>query len=323
MYKILIIGAGQLGSRHLQGLLRSNITATIEVVEPNALSIKNAIERSKEIKFDKNKLKIIFFQNLNEISKNVDLCIIASTADKRFEIIMSLIVLSKVKYMLLEKVLFQNLSEYDIIEKLLSKNNIQTWVNCPRRTIKEYKDIKDQIEEGELITIKVTGSNWGLACNSIHFLDLFNFFIGESDFKITEKSQIETIQAKRNGFYELLGCLIIKAKSGSTLFLESFNSNTTIIELIITTKNYIYKIDEIKGTIEKIDLITKNTYQYNFNLPLQSEMSGSIAEDILVKGHCKLTPFVVSSRLHKNLLNNFVKHFRTELTHSGILCPIT
>ena len=43
MYKILIIGAGQLGSRHLQGILGSNITATIEVVDPPALWVTEVI----------------------------------------------------------------------------------------------------------------------------------------------------------------------------------------------------------------------------------------------------------------------------------------
>ncbi len=34
MSKIAIIGAGQLGSRHLQGLAKSDIKISIEVVEP-------------------------------------------------------------------------------------------------------------------------------------------------------------------------------------------------------------------------------------------------------------------------------------------------
>ena len=172
MYKIVIIGAGQLGSRHLQGILGSNITATIEVVDPSDLSIKNAIERSLEINYDKNKLKVNFYHNLNQISKEIDLCIIASTADKRFDIINSLLTISKVKNLILEKILFQSLNEYDIIDKLLNLHDVKTWVNCPRRIIPEYQDIKSQIKKDENISLSVLGSNWGLACNSIHFFDL-------------------------------------------------------------------------------------------------------------------------------------------------------
>ena len=240
MYKIVIIGAGQLGSRHLQGVLRSNITASIEVVDPNALSISNAIERTNEVDFDKNKLKINFYQNLNKISKNIDLCIIASTADKRFEIIMSLLVISKVKYMLLEKVLFQNLSEYDFIEKLLSNNSVQTWVNCPRRIIKEYQDIKYQIDQEEILSMNVIGSNWVLACNSIHFLDLFNYFTESTSLNFNSSGINKIIPAKREGFYELLGTLIIKDKIGSNLFLQSSNSQINNFDISITTKNNLY-----------------------------------------------------------------------------------
>ena len=34
MKKIALIGAGQLGSRHLQGLAKSDLCLSIEVVEP-------------------------------------------------------------------------------------------------------------------------------------------------------------------------------------------------------------------------------------------------------------------------------------------------
>jgi hypothetical protein len=323
MYKILIIGAGQLGSRHLQGVLRSNITASIEVVDPNALSIKNAIVRSNEINFDKNKLKINFYQNLNQISYNIDLCIIASTADKRFEIIRALLAVSKVRNMLLEKVLFQNLREYDIIDKLLNINGVQTWVNCPRRIIKEYQDIKCQIDQEEIISMKVIGTNWGLACNSIHFLDLFNYFTESNFFNFNQSGINKIIPAKREGFYELLGTLIIKDKIGSNLFLQSNNSQINNFNISITTKNKLYNIKESIGEIEILNIKDNKKEKKYFQMPYQSQITGIIVEDILLKGSLGLTPYSISSKLHKQLLTTFSDIFKqiegNEIDH----CPIT
>ena len=323
MYKIVIIGAGQLGSRHLQGVLSSNITASIEVVDPNALSIKNAIVRSNEINFDKNKLKINFYQNLNQISDNIDLCIIASTADKRFEIIRALLAISKVRNMLLEKVLFQNLSEYDIIDKLLNINGVQTWVNCPRRIIKEYQDIKCQIDQEEIISMKVIGTNWGLACNSIHFLDLFNYFTESNVFNFNQSGINKIIPAKREGFYELLGTLIIKDKIGSNLFLQSSNSQINNFNISITTKNKLYNIKESIGEIEILNIQDNKKEKKYFQMPYQSQITGVIIEDILLKGSSGLTPYSISSLLHKQLLTTFSDIFKQIQGNEINSCPIT
>ena len=45
MYNILLIGAGQLGSRHLQGLMKCPLPARIEVIEPSEKNRNTAIER--------------------------------------------------------------------------------------------------------------------------------------------------------------------------------------------------------------------------------------------------------------------------------------
>jgi hypothetical protein len=323
MFKIVIIGAGQLGSRHLQGVLRSNITASIEVVDPNAQSIKNAILRSNEINFDKNKLKATFYQNLNEISEFIDLCIIASTADKRFGIIKAVLTISKVQNMILEKVLFQNLSEYNVIDKLLNINGVRTWINCPRRIIKEYQDIKSQIDQEEIISMKVIGTNWGLACNSIHFLDLFNYFTESSLFSFNSSGLNKIIPAKREGFYELLGTLTIKDKMGSNLFIQSNDSEINNFDISITTKNKLYNIKESIGEVEIFNIQENKKEKKYFQMPYQSQITGIIIEEILLKGSSGLTPYSVSSLLHIQLLTSFSDIFKqihgNEINH----CPIT
>lgn len=49
MKNILLIGAGQLGSRHLQGIAKIDFKANICVVDPSEISIEIAKERYKQI----------------------------------------------------------------------------------------------------------------------------------------------------------------------------------------------------------------------------------------------------------------------------------
>ena len=58
--KIAIIGAGQLGSRHLQGLAQCNFDISIEVVEPYDLSRETAKKRYEEIGHNNFVKKLIF-----------------------------------------------------------------------------------------------------------------------------------------------------------------------------------------------------------------------------------------------------------------------
>ena len=48
MYKIAVIGAGQLGSRHLQGLKLSKLKSDIWVVDNNPNSLQIAQQRYEE-----------------------------------------------------------------------------------------------------------------------------------------------------------------------------------------------------------------------------------------------------------------------------------
>ena len=64
MKKIALIGAGQLGSRHLQGLAKSDLEISIEVVEPFEVSRNTAKQRFEEIPTNEKIVNIDFFTQL-------------------------------------------------------------------------------------------------------------------------------------------------------------------------------------------------------------------------------------------------------------------
>ena len=67
MYNVAIVGAGQLGSRHLQGLSKVNININISVVDPKKHSLQLARSRFNEMRLNDNILSITvsIFSNSN------------------------------------------------------------------------------------------------------------------------------------------------------------------------------------------------------------------------------------------------------------------
>ena len=60
----------------------------------------------------------------------------------------------------------------------------------------------------------------------------------------------------------------------------------------------------------------------HFALPLQSELTHLVIEDLLFNGSCKLTPFAESCRLHLALEEKLILYFEKQGGERG-LCPIT
>jgi hypothetical protein len=133
-----------------------------------------AKERANEIQHSHN----LFFSNSIDNSINeYDIAIIATNANVREQIIKKLLEEVRISNMILEKVLFQNIDAYSAIEDLLSQKNANTWVNHPRRMFPIYQKIKQQLSENnqEKIYVAITGYDWGLGCNGLHFIDLVCF----------------------------------------------------------------------------------------------------------------------------------------------------
>ena len=103
---ILIVGAGQIGSRHLQGLAKLEIDTRIYVVDPdeNALSIAKA--RYDEAQMHSNKQALFFYKSLNLVKDTIDVAIIATNAKVRKKIIQTVVACVKVRYFILEKIAF-------------------------------------------------------------------------------------------------------------------------------------------------------------------------------------------------------------------------
>jgi len=317
----MIIGAGQLGSRHLQGALLSHLALQIYVVDPSAESLNVAKQRAYEVEWGNTQSAIELCQ---EIPKhlNVDVCIIATTANHRFNVFSDLVNVSTVSNIIFEKVLFQKEQEYIETEKLLLKHNINAWVNCPRRVFPTYIKIKELLKAESEINMTVNGSGWGMACNSVHFLDLFAFLSGNSDLSIDFSALEKNVdESKRGGFFEVLGKLQGQDRQSNTFELFCESGTNVEIDVTIKSKNYDINIHETDGHY----IVKTNGISEEFpHKPLyQSQLTNFSIEDIIHNKHSHLTPYQDSMNIHRPFIKGIKHHIELALNKPLDACPIT
>ena len=170
MLQIALIGAGQLGSRHMQGLALLEAPARVTVVDPFAASLATAQERFAQVK--QQNVEAVFTQSFDELPQALDGAVVATGADRRREAIERLLARSRVRVALLEKVLFQRIEDYGAVGTLLDKSGTRAWVNCSQRLWPFFRDLRPKTLGKSSVRIVVRGTQWGLGCNAIHNLDL-------------------------------------------------------------------------------------------------------------------------------------------------------
>ncbi len=322
MYKIAVIGAGQLGSRHLQGIKTANLELVIEVVDPNNDSLKIAENRYNEIEGNQYRKNIRFFSSIEELSNELDIAIIATSSAPRFEITNELINKKRVKNIVFEKVLFQNEEYFHQVNNLLLSNNIKAWVNCPRRMYDFYNAIKETLSYEDKIIFSVSGGEWGLGCNSIHFIDIISYLTGQTKYSlITEGLNKKIYPSKRSGYIEFCGVLSGFTERGDIFnFISQENSfATSLISIVTQDKKFI--IDEIKGI--KASFIGNSWDTEAIQVPYQSQLSGKVIENILLEKDIKLTPYEESMKLHLPFISSLLDFYNLVSRIDSKNCPIT
>lgn len=321
MKNILIIGAGQLGSRHLQGAVKSRIGLNITVVDVSIDALETAKARVNEIIIGNEVTKVEFCQKV--LSGGIyDLCIIATTSNVRFMVFQELVEICTIKNIIFEKVLFQKEDEYIKTKELLASNNIKGWVNCPRRAFPVYKYVKSLLESEEYLSLKVKGASWGLACNAVHFIDLFAYLTGKTSYNLDCSLLNKTaIKAKRDGFFEVNGVIQGDDEYKNTFELDCRAGPLASLRVSITTPNFEITFGETNGELS----IVKNGEEEKklFRLPYQSETTFLHIEEVISSGVSSLTDFSESCAIHLPFIRALKEYFEKSLKMQLDGCPIT
>ena len=308
IYSIWIIGAGQIGSRHLQALKTVKFPLTIMVIDPNQESLKITKERYDSTPSGQVSHRVDYLAKIPKKTEPVDLAIVATCSDVRSKIIVELLRSAKVKYLVLEKILFNKKRDYDLIDKLLSRKKVRAWINIPLRMMPTYKSIQKYFKNKRVSYI-VTGSRFGLITNAIHYFDHISFISGLCNYEInTDNLDPGPIPSKRKGFLELNGTLTAKLKNGSNISITCHPQGNAPVVIEIHSENarYVGKEADGKAFLARAD----NNWRWEeleAPIPPQSQLTTVLAEKILNTGTCDLVTYNESKKIHLQMLEPLLK----------------
>jgi len=326
MIKIAVVGAGNLGSRHLQALSLLDREAQIYVIDPSDRSLEVARSRFLETYNPDSAITVSYAKEIESLPEAVDVVINATSSDVRRKVIEKLLTGRRVKHLILEKVLFQEIEDYSAVGNLIEEKQVHTWVNCTRRAFPGYQWLRGELKGVRFLGLEVLGSQWGLASNCIHMLDLFSFLTGQADylFNAVELDR-DVVPSKRAGFCELTGTVRGTMGDSTSFSIASFQQGTLPLMVRIAADSIAVIIRETEGKA----FIARGSDGWRwedapFQILYQSQVTHSIVKDLVDNGKCELPSYELSEKLHVPLIEMYLGHFRRILNNPTLnSCPIT
>jgi len=303
--KILLVGFGALGMRHLQSI--EGIDAKIDVIE---ISQENILENSKSIS-KKNLKKISFHEDYKHLENYYDVCIISTSSGPRLKIIKKLQDVCSWKFLILEKFLFPDEGHYVDFEDSYKFEINNVYVNCPRRYYGDYQNIKNLNNTNDFKSLEVYGNNWGMCTNGIHFLDLHRF-LSDKDLTSVSVKNVRKKKSKRQGYDEIAGNLLFSSDTTKLELTSEDCMREESLKIRIIYSNNTYEIDEIG-----LKIISKQGNRIKkdiFNPIFQSNLTQRYLEDLMDSNCIKLTKYLDSQKDHLMFLRALNRDLSIQIT---------
>ena len=323
---IAIVGAGQIGSRHLQALAGLDRPALLHIVDPSDASRASAESRWLDVA-PIGAATPGSHRAVTDLPSVLDVAILATGANVRLEALRELLSHATVKYLILEKVLFQSAADFIEAEKLLWASGARVWVNCPRRLSTLYTDLRAALDSPQDAAIHVTGSNWGLGCNAVHFLDLIAYITSaEAELRFREPSLDPPFAAKRPGFIEFTGTMEGCFGPGVRFSLTSWAGGSSPLAIHVESPDLRCFVVEGVGRLDGWMARAADNWEWKpltRDFPFQSQLTQIVVNSILETGDCGLSSFAESARLHLPLLQTLNTFYLGPEAGPETRCPIT
>jgi predicted dehydrogenase len=316
MKNFLVVGFGGMGCRHAQSILDAKLTERIFVIEPSDEIFETNLKR---IGF--NSSAFVRLKSVDEISVLIDLAVVATSSEPRFEITRQLI--SKgVQTFLLEKVVFQSIDQFIKISDLSAEKTVRIFGNLPNRYFDNYIEIKKHILKTATVSVNMTvvGGEFGLACNAIHYLDLFAYLTGyELENNNSRLNVSETPNRRGVQYRELNGFISFKDKNGRGSLMicseKNFKGGVTVSISVDTCSTTLYES-------EQVEFRMLHDAEVRSFMPIpSSKLTARIITDI-GNDKCLMPELDEMMKHHSLLFNEFNLAFNLNKKNDTI-CPIT
>ena len=301
--KVQIIGAGQLGSRHLQALRNTKQQLDITVCDPSTESLRVAKERYESLP-EQGKHSIQYLETIPKTG-SWDLLIVASNSGPRRQILQNVVENLQIKNFVIEKTLFTKSTDFEWAQKQINEGKFENaWVNCCMRQMPIYQSIQQDLKSKNF-SFSVTGSNYGLVTNSIHYLDYATWLAGTNEYSLdTTLLEQKAVPSKRKGYLELNGTLRAKFKSGAVANITCFAEGTLppVIEVHSESQRYVVLESERKALFWSAEKSWKME-ERDALIPYQSQLTADLVKLFSEGKTCQLPTLSESIKTHLNLLN--------------------
>ncbi len=312
---VMLVGAGGFGIHHLEGLLTARTPLSIYVVDRSA----EALAAAK--KLGSGNHSVAYSTEIPSIA-GVDVAIVATTSGARAAAVRALFAqVSKVRYLLLEKILFDTHADYALIENLLKKRRVKAWVNSPLPLFPFHSSLR---HIGTSTCHIVGGARYALMTNIIHYAHFAAHLAGSAPRSCdTSLLTPNIIASKRSGYLELMGTLTVTFKNGARLIATTL-PNARARTTVILGRSVRATIDESTGTAQ---IAKRSTHWKWKEVPApflkQSDMTGPVVEQLLKKGTCDLPTYAQSRELHLVILGAVKKFLKQHKHRTKVDYPFT
>jgi len=300
--KVALLGVGGIGRRHLEALALSNNPLKVHVVDPSSQSLSTAREVVGSRFRDPS--CVSFLSSASEIPTDIDIAIVATTADVRLQACKALLAVTRPRFLILEKVLFQRRHDYVEMSMALDEMGISAWVNCPRRMWPQYVSLRNELSDAKGLTVRMTSNpTVGLGSNAIHMLDLLAFLSKDHEFSV-DASGLHVFDGptKRNSM-EFTGTLMAHGRAGAVLCYTTLPRGSNPLHLDIEFPDARLVFEESAGIGHRWDSSHAWKCQTFEATPVfQSRLTNLVVDQLIEKGDCALTTYEESTILHLSML---------------------
>lgn len=299
----------------------------IEVIDPRPEALALGRERLMEVADRARTTAIRWLTSLEQASPHGQLCIVATQAQGRCQLVRTVVEQLGYTAFLLEKIVGQSIQEIEDIERFLEARGCRAWVNFKTRAYPIHQHIKRRLSPEEPILCSATGGNHGLANNGVHTADLFAFYDNAMRIELVGSSVDPVLHPSKRGdhLFDLSGTLQGATDKGSHFTLSYARDHAASEQIALTSRRYRAIVDHMQRWAVESDANTGWAWRpvaFEGNI-LVSHMTTEFVADLLASGRCELPTLGESLVAHRFILGALQPVFSELLERPVEACPIT
>jgi len=297
--KLVIIGLGNIGKRHLQAAAKVEGLAEIVGFDVSADAIKSipSFCSVNGIKFD----RIKTIGDRPEMLASIDpgaIVIVATTARGRVPLLEDIIARRPLA-VIAEKPLCQNGPEYEKIIKVAADSGVNIYVNFPRHAFPAYRDIFNALDRRGRISFSARFPD-GLACIGIHMFELMTWLLKGKDYLILNAKERGVYETKRAGYQDLDGDVALELNGKDLAFFSTIKEQE-LFSIRIAAGDKEFSVYESEKKLIIADTSGAMSIK-EIDVFYVSQVSALVIEELIKTGRSKILPDIEGARLAHQIL---------------------